>query len=57
MYEAIGFTIAFAYAQFVCMDIKIVLTGGLLVLALLSYLLLTLLYGRSNAKEKTPCYV
>ena len=40
MYEAIGCSIAFAYGQFLCMNVKIYITGGVLVFGMFGYILL-----------------
>ena len=58
MYESIGFTIAFAYAQFLCMDIKIFVTGGLLVVAIVCYFCMGIVQRKQEVvKLKLPAYV
>ena len=51
MYESIGFCIAFGYAQFLCMDVKMFILGGVLLFGMINYYLMEYLLGK-QAKEK-----
>ena len=57
MYESLGFVIAFAYAQFICLDIKIIITGVLLVFGLIGYVMMEIIHKRTYVKEAHVSFV
>ena len=48
MYESVGFTLAAAYAQFLCMGVKIHVTGGALLLSVIGYFVMESLAEREK---------
>ena len=52
MYEAVGFVIASAYAQHLCMDLKIYILAGLLILVLISYCFMELVHKVKSTEEE-----
>ncbi len=58
MYESVGFCISTAYSQFLCMTVKMYITGGLLILAVCGYFLMEHFHKKDKcAMTKAPKYV
>ena len=55
MFEAVGMMTAFAYSQFLCMTLKIYITGGVLIIAILFYIVLEVYLKKTMGKD--PVYV
>lgn len=58
MYESVGFCIAFSYAQFLCLDVKLFILGGILFIGMTNYFLMEYFLARNqNKKEEIPTIV
>ena len=54
MYESIGFTISAAYAQFLCMDVKMYITGGVLFVSVIGYFIMESVHEKETRLKKKP---
>ena len=54
MYESIGFTVSAAYAQFLCMDIKMYITGAVLFVSVLCYFVMESVRAQEKNPKKKP---
>ena len=52
MYESVGFCMGFGYAQFLCMDIKMFILGGVLLFGMTNYFLMEFFIGK-HGNDKT----
>ena len=54
MYESIGFTISAAYAQFLCMDVKMYITGCVLLVSVIGYFIMESIHEQEKRLKKKP---
>ena len=54
MYESIGFTISAAYAQFLCMDVKMYITGSVLLVSVIGYFIMESVHEQEKRLKKKP---
>ena len=54
MYESIGFTISAAYAQFLCMDVKMYITGSVLLVSVIGYFVMESVHEQEKRLKKKP---
>ena len=54
MYESIGFTISAAYAQFLCMDVKMYITGSVLLVSVIGYFVMESIHEQEKRLKKKP---